>query len=92
MSLANNLPGWDVSTVDQGPEGLPKTVGELKVSGYQFRSVKEELRQNLFDRLKSDQVIFPGIVGYDQSVIPQLINGFTNKVIILGEIHVIQII
>ena len=75
MSLANNLPGWDVSTVDQGPEGLPKTVGELKVSGYQFRSVKEELRQNLFDRLKSDQVIFPGIVGYDQSVIPQLING-----------------
>ncbi|MFQ5807529.1 MAG: sigma 54-interacting transcriptional regulator, partial [Phycisphaerae bacterium] len=53
----------------------PKTIRELKKSGYRHRPVKAELRENLITRLRSDQPIFPGLVGYETTVIPQLING-----------------
>jgi magnesium chelatase subunit I len=49
-----------------------KTLGELKASGYQHRSIKEELRQNLICKLKTGEVTFPGIIGYDESVIPDV--------------------
>lgn len=52
-----------------------KTIRELKKSGYRYRPVKAELRENLITRLRSDQPIFPGLIGYDTTVIPQLING-----------------
>jgi magnesium chelatase subunit I len=47
-----------------------KTLGELKKSGYVYRSVKEEIRQNLIAKLKRKESTFPGIVGYDDTVIP----------------------
>src|SRR5277367_1601588 len=47
-----------------------KTLGQLKKSGYRNRSVKEEIRENLIRKLKSKEVTFPGIVGYEDSVIP----------------------
>lgn len=47
-----------------------KTLGQLKKSGYVYRSVKEEIRQNLIKKLKSKESTFPGIVGYDETVIP----------------------
>src|SRR5436853_4212350 len=49
-----------------------KTLGDLKASGYQSRSIKEELRQNLITKLKSKETTFPGIVGYEDSVIPDV--------------------
>ncbi|MDX1971002.1 MAG: magnesium chelatase [Candidatus Sumerlaeia bacterium] len=48
------------------------TLGELKASGYVSRSVKQELRQNLMKRLKSGEKVFQGIIGYDETVIPQV--------------------
>jgi magnesium chelatase subunit I len=52
-----------------------KTLGELKAAGYRYRPVKDELRENLVTRLRSDQPVFTGLVGYDNTVIPQIING-----------------
>jgi len=63
-----------------------KTLGELKASGYKSVSVKDELRANLIKKLRSGEKLFPGIVGYDESVIPQLINAVLAKhnTILLG--------
>src|ERR1700748_3195237 len=47
-----------------------KTLGELKKSGYKHRSVKEEVRENLLKKLQRKENSFPGIVGYEDSVIP----------------------
>lgn len=60
-------------------KNLPCTLGDLKKSGWKSRSVKEELRQNLLDKLKSGEKIFPGIVGYDKTVVPQLQNALLSK-------------
>ncbi|HEU4574449.1 MAG TPA: magnesium chelatase [Chitinophagaceae bacterium] len=49
-----------------------KTLGELKESGYKPKSIKEEIRQNLVDRLKRKEETFHGIVGYEDSVIPDV--------------------
>lgn len=68
-------------------EEKPTTLGELRDSGYEVRSVREELRQNLMRRLASEEETFPGIVGYDNTVIPQLENAILSgqDMIILGE-------
>ncbi len=47
-----------------------KTLGELKKSGYVRKTVKEEIRENLIKRLQNKETTFPGIVGYEDSVIP----------------------
>lgn len=47
-----------------------KTVGELKKSGYISKSIKEEIRQNLIKKISKKEVTFPGILGYEESVIP----------------------
>ena len=49
-----------------------KTLGELKKSGYVSRSIKDELRANLIDRIKSGQESFKGVWGYENTVIPEL--------------------
>lgn len=49
-----------------------KTLAELKASGYQPRSVKEELRENLISQLKNKQEGFEGIIGYEDTVMPDL--------------------
>ena len=53
----------------------PRTVGELKASGYQPRSVRDELRRNLIGKVRAGEDIFPGIVGFDDSVVPMIVNG-----------------
>src|ERR1700747_2093740 len=55
------------------------TVGQLKESGYKPSSVKDELRRNLIKKLKGGEELFPGIVGYRDSVIPQIVNGILSK-------------
>ena len=49
-----------------------KTLGDLKKSGYKSRSIKNELRDNLVDKLKKGEHVFHGIWGYENSVIPEL--------------------
>ncbi|MYJ17551.1 MAG: magnesium chelatase [Gemmatimonadetes bacterium] len=52
----------------------PTTLGALKASGYRSRPVKDELRENLIARLEAGDKLFPGIRGYEDSVVPQLVN------------------
>lgn len=49
-----------------------KTVGQLRTSGYKPRSIKEELRSNLIDKLRKKENVFEGIWGYEETVIPDL--------------------
>ncbi|HAA19142.1 MAG TPA: magnesium chelatase, partial [Cytophagales bacterium] len=49
-----------------------KTLGELRAAGYEPRSVKEELRENLMARLQAKQPVVEGIYGYEHTVIPDL--------------------
>ncbi|MBD3217156.1 MAG: magnesium chelatase [candidate division Zixibacteria bacterium] len=56
-----------------------KTLGELRESGYKSRSTKEELRNNLIDLIKSGKKRFPGIIGYDRTVLPQLENALLSR-------------
>ncbi len=64
---------------------LAQTLGELESSKEFYearlkkRSVKDELRENLIARLKSRQPIFPGIVGYEDTVVPQIVNAVLSK-------------
>src|SRR5262247_2101561 len=63
------------------------TVGRLRDSGYQPRSVKQELRDNLIARLRKGEALFPGIVGYEDSVVPQIENAILSgqDIVFLGE-------
>jgi len=63
-----------------------QTLGELKKSGFAARSVKDEMRANLIKKLKSGEKLFQGVLGYEETVIPQLINAVLAKhnVILLG--------
>jgi magnesium chelatase subunit I len=58
---------------------LPTTLGALKKSGWKSRTVKEEMRENLLTQLRSGAKIFPGIVGYEKTVIPQIQNAVLSK-------------
>jgi magnesium chelatase subunit I len=57
----------------------PKTIGELRRSGYVNVSVKDEIRNNLIARLRSKEDLFPGVVGYSDTVIPQIVNALLSK-------------
>ncbi|GIW83941.1 MAG: magnesium protoporphyrin chelatase [Gemmataceae bacterium] len=50
----------------------PTTLHQLRQSGWQSRSVKEELRDNFIQALRSGEPLFPGIIGYDDTVIPEI--------------------
>jgi magnesium chelatase subunit I len=52
----------------------PGTVGELKASGYRPRTVKEEMRANLVRKLRDGETLFHGVQGYQDTVIPQIVN------------------
>src|SRR5262249_9726869 len=63
---------------------MPKTVGELRASPFfdgltRPRSVKDELRENLISKLERGDKIFPGIVGYDDTVIPGIVNAILSR-------------
>jgi magnesium chelatase subunit I len=64
---------------------FPQTLGQLRTSPHfaeaclKTRSVKDELRRNLIARLRSREPLFPGIVGYDDSVVPQIVNAVLSK-------------
>ncbi len=65
-------------------QDLPRTLGELKRSAWQEsriagRSVRDEIRENLLRRLDSPQPLFPGLHGYDDTVIPQVVNALLSR-------------
>ncbi len=64
----------------------PRTLGELKESGYRRRSVKDEIRDNLIGKLRNRENLFNGIIGYDDTVIPQITNALLarHNMILLG--------
>ena len=57
----------------------PTTLGELRESGYQPVSVKTEMRRNLLRKLRDGGELFPGILGYDETVIPQVTNAVLSR-------------
>lgn len=65
----------------------PKTIGELRASGYRSRTIKEEIRASLVNRLRREQETFPGIVGYQDTVIPQLENALLSghDILLVGQ-------
>ena len=65
----------------------PTSIRELRDSGYVSRSVKQELRDNLIARLRKGEGLFSGIVGYEQTVVPQIENAVLSgqDIVFLGE-------
>jgi magnesium chelatase subunit I len=65
---------------------LAQNLGELKASGYRIRPVKDEMRANLVRKIRANEKLFPGIVGYDETVIPQMTNAILarHNLILLG--------
>src|SRR5712691_7828283 len=63
-----------------------RTLGELKTSGPKTGGVKEEMRRNLIRKMEAGETLFPGILGYDESVIPQVANAVLSRhnMILLG--------
>jgi magnesium chelatase subunit I len=70
-----------------GVMSQPTTLGALQASGYRSRSVKEEIRSNLLGRLRTGEPAFPGIVGFDETVLPQLESALLagHDLVLLGE-------
>src|SRR5438445_8543074 len=65
----------------------PATIGELRRSEYRVAPIKSELRRNLIRKLTARDELFPGIIGYDDSVIPQMENAILagQDLVLLGE-------
>jgi magnesium chelatase subunit I len=68
------------------PNPRARTLGDLKRSGYTSRTVKDEIRANLLQRLAAGTALFPGIVGYDGTVVPRVANALLarHNFILLG--------
>src|SRR5437660_12026614 len=67
--------------------GRPKSFAGLRAGVHRRETVKQEMRRNLLSRLKSGEPLLPGIVGYEETVLPQLANAVISghDVILLGE-------
>src|SRR5512147_566668 len=65
----------------------PATIGQLRESGYRVHSVKDEMRKNLIHKMRAGEELFPGIVGYEETVIPQVENAILSgqDIVLLGE-------
>jgi magnesium chelatase subunit I len=70
-----------------GARKRPQTLGELKASGYKPLPIREEMRRNLIAMIRAKKPIFRGIIGYDNTVIPQVENAILSgqNIIFLGE-------
>nr|WP_205862304.1 sigma 54-interacting transcriptional regulator [Planosporangium thailandense] len=66
---------------------MPRTLGELRASGHRYRTVKQELRENLIARMRDGVPRFPGVVGYSDTVLPELERALLagHDVVLLGE-------
>jgi magnesium chelatase subunit I len=55
-------------------KALPQSLGALRASGHRSRTVKSEIRRNLQAKLKNREALFPGVLGYDRTVVPAVVN------------------
>ncbi len=64
----------------------PSTIGALRTSGYKVLPVKEEVRKNLIRKLEGSETLFPGIIGYEKTVIPAIVNAVLARhdILLLG--------
>lgn len=69
------------------PKPTISTLGELKASGWRSRSIKDEIKEHAVERIRAGEAMFPTVVGYEETVIPQLENALLagHDVIFLGE-------
>src|SRR6187200_2652427 len=56
-----------------------QTLGDLRRSGFKSRPVKQEIRDNLVQKLQAGEPLFPGIIGFDDTVVPQLVNAILSR-------------
>lgn len=65
---------------------LPTTLGQLKASGYTYKSIKDELRHNLAAKLRAKEPVFKGVLGYEDTVIPDVERAILSRhnMILLG--------
>src|ERR1044072_7611644 len=70
---------------------LPRTLGDLRTSefgqeSYRLRTIKDEMRRNLISKLQLKQPVFPGVSGYEETVVPQVVNALLSRhnMILLG--------
>ena len=75
------------SLAPPAPADLPRTLGALRASGHEMRTVKDELRDNLVARLRAGEDPFPGVVGIEDTVRPQLERALLagHDLVLLGE-------
>ncbi|MBA3336757.1 MAG: magnesium chelatase [Chloroflexia bacterium] len=85
--MASSRSRSKVDETTSGPESRPATLGALRAAGYTSRTVREELRANLIAKIRKGDELFPGVVGYDQTVMPQIENAILSgqDIILLGE-------
>ncbi|MEM8738361.1 MAG: sigma 54-interacting transcriptional regulator [Planctomycetota bacterium] len=57
----------------------PATLGQLRETDYRYRPVKQELRENLIHRLRNQEEVFPGVRGYRQTVVPQIVHAIFSR-------------
>src|SRR6516165_5108625 len=57
----------------------PRTLGELRASGYRTELVKDEMRRNLIRKLRAGETLFPAILGYEETVVPQIQNALLSR-------------
>src|SRR4051812_28205186 len=75
-----------MATAEERRMTQARTLGELKKTGVKSGGVKEEMRRNLIRKLETGETLFPGILGYDDSVVPQVANAILSRhnMILLG--------
>ena len=68
-------------------DNRPNTIDALRESGYEVIPVRQEIRKNLITKIRAEEIVFPGIIGFEETVIPQLENAILagQDVILLGE-------
>ena len=74
-------------TTISAPSDLPRTLGALRASGHVAKTVKAELRDNLLTRMRAGEERFPGIIGFDATVLPQVERAILagHDIVLLGE-------
>ncbi|MGA8115063.1 MAG: magnesium chelatase [Actinocatenispora sp.] len=77
----------DQVTTPSAPTELARTLGELRASGHRHRTIRIEIRENLLAMLRAGRPVWPGIVGFDTTVLPQLERALLagHDVVLLGE-------
>ena len=84
---STKAPADGIDPADPGDRPAPRTIGELRASGWRSRSVKAELRANLLGRLGEGRPVLPGVIGYADSVLPAVENAILagQDLVFLGE-------